>query len=237
MSLVAALLDHSLPAPQGLRHGHRIRIYRNNVASALIQALAVRYPAVKRVAGDGLFSRLAGGYAQAQPPGSAVLIAFGEGFPEFIAAHEDARHLPFLADLARLESAWWRAYHAEDAVPASTSALAGVPPEELMMARLRMIPSLSLVASPHAVAGIWQGLEPEGLSAQQTVLVARPGAEVVVRVLSTESAGFITALARGVPLGEAVDNMFERFPGFDLTAQLGGLISLQIVHSIEKATS
>src|SRR5271155_1580618 len=117
-AFAAALGEPSAP-PRGRRgapDARRFAVYRNNVAVGLIGALEARYPVSRRIVGDDLFRAMARAFAGARKPRSPVMIAYGEEFPEFVAAYVaslGARpNLAHLADVARLENAWVEAYHA-----------------------------------------------------------------------------------------------------------------------------
>ena len=65
----AAIGDWSAQPPH-----RRFGIYRNNVASALIAALRVRYPVTEQLVGHEFFAAMAGTFAEANRPSSPVLI-------------------------------------------------------------------------------------------------------------------------------------------------------------------
>ena len=114
-----ALVDRSRPVPEETtswtapRPLKRFNVYRGNVAGALGEALAVRYPVVRRLVGAEFFQAMAREYGLANPPHSPVLIHYGADFADFIAGFEPAKSVPYLSDVARLDSAHWEAYHAE----------------------------------------------------------------------------------------------------------------------------
>jgi hypothetical protein len=87
----AAALDEPYDPPPAMTRGRmgapdarRFSVYRNNVAVGLIGALEARYPVSRRIAGDDLFRAMARAFVQSHRPRSPVMIAYGEGFPEFI---------------------------------------------------------------------------------------------------------------------------------------------------------
>ena len=80
----------------------RFGIYRNNVASALINALRVRYPVTAQLVGKDFFAAMAGAYADKERPSSAVLIDYGNSFPVFIRAFAPAASLLYLGDVGAL---------------------------------------------------------------------------------------------------------------------------------------
>src|SRR5208282_6505876 len=105
-AFAAALADPAASPPAttrgrlGVPDARRFSVYRNNVAVGLIGALEARYPASRRIAGDDAFRGLARAFVRAVKPRSPVMIAYGEDFPEFLAAHAGVE--PCLPDVARL---------------------------------------------------------------------------------------------------------------------------------------
>ena len=181
-----ALLDpaHTVPAPiRGAarrRANRRFAVYCNNVVAGLVDALAQRFPVVCRLVGDEFFRAMARAYATARPPTSPLMMLYGETFPDFIDAFAPAAVLPYLGDVARLELARGRAYHAADAVPAGPQIFAGLPAEQLGHLRVRLHPSASIVTSAHPIVSIWQvNTDPDHAVpiapwAAEPALVARP---------------------------------------------------------------
>lgn len=226
----AAIADWQLPLPHP-----RFGVYRNNVRAALATALAVRYPVTQQLVGEEFFAMIARDFAAGTRPSSPVLIDYGAGFPDFIRGSDAAGGLPYLADVAALESLWWKAYHAGEVSSLGADALARIDPETLGELRIALHPSLGLLASSFAVGSIWQahhGGTPLGEiqpSQAQCVLVARPAADVILRVVPCESFDFLHELGRGAALAEAVEAMLARHPGFDIAAQLGGAVSLGLI--------
>ena len=92
-AFAAALADPAAATP-AMTHGRmgapdarRFAVYRNNVAVGLIGAIEARYPVSRRIAGDDLFRAMARAFVRAHRPRTPVMIAYGEGFPEFVAAY------------------------------------------------------------------------------------------------------------------------------------------------------
>src|SRR6266852_5119664 len=122
-SFAGALLDAERPIPRGITAHNaaiptrRFAIYRNNVVAGLVKALKSRFPVVEKIVGEEFFAAMARVFVVERPPRSPVLAIYGDEFATFIAAFEPARELAYLADVARLEAARTRAYHAADATP------------------------------------------------------------------------------------------------------------------------
>jgi hypothetical protein len=146
-SFTAALLDPALPPPNGIASGagisveERFAIYRNNVVEGLVRALATRFPAVERVVGDDFFAAMARVYATQSPPRAPIMALYGEDFPQFLEAFPPCAELPYLADLARVEAARTRAYHAADAASLTAEDFARAGKIELGSLRIRPHPS------------------------------------------------------------------------------------------------
>ena len=143
-----ALLSTTTPVPSCVkgagvhRADRRFAVYRNNVAASLIEALAARFPVVKRLVGEEFFNAMAHAYVLREPPFSPLLIHYGETFPAFIEAFDAARPLPYLGDVARIELARGRAYHAADADPLPRQAFAGLPKDRIGDQRVALHPSV-----------------------------------------------------------------------------------------------
>lgn len=208
-ALARALLAPDRPAPRAVRNARRFAVYRNNVVVGLIDALADTYPAVGALVGEAFFRAAAREFALAHPPRSPVLIDWGGAFAGWIGAFPPAAGVPYLADVARLEWAWSRAYNAAEAVPVDIAALAALAPEDVAGCRVGLHPSLAIVASRFPVVSLWAeateraaqtGLD---LGASETALVVRPDAAVDVRRIDGGTAAFLECLAAGGTIGEA----------------------------------
>src|SRR5258705_2738279 len=78
----AAPFDSFAPTPFAVRAIPDTR--QGNAVTALMRALAERYPVVCRLAGEQSFLGAARGYVLTQPPRSADLLQYGETFPRFL---------------------------------------------------------------------------------------------------------------------------------------------------------
>lgn len=243
----AALLDVRLPCPAGLCSSNgadpasRFAVYRNNVQSSLINALADGYPVVAQLVGEEFFRAMAATFVQQQPPQSPLMSRYGEAFADFIDTFEPASSVPYLADVARLEHLRTQAYHAADAQPVRqeqiTAALAA--PQALSELRFKLHPSLHLLDSTYAVVAIWAAhqQEPslEGIEIHQAqhALILRNGLEVEVYAIDHGASVFIRHLINGQPLLAAAENS----PEFDLSQTLALLIARNVItHLNNKVT-
>ncbi len=244
----AALLDPGWPCPDGLRAWNasdptpRLAVHRNNVVSSLIDALANTFPVTQELVGPEFFRAMAAVFVRRAPPRSRVLAHYGQDLPAFVEHFEPARSLPYLADVARLEAARVRAYHAADAEPVASEAvrLALASGERIGELRLVWHPSLSALASAHAVVSLWaahQGtgkLEDVRVDDPENAVIVRQGLDVVVLLAPPGTASFVAAVQSGRALGAAAAMAAAAAPAFDLAAVLplllghGALTSIQL---------
>jgi len=244
--LSAALLDPAAPlpagwvGPDGRADLKRFGVYRNNVASSLIEVLREAYPAVHRLVGDEYFSALAKLFIQAHPPQSPVMLDYGAAFPPYLAAFEPLAGLPYLADVARIERAWLEAYHAADVAStpceALTSTLGAVAPERAGELHLELHPSVRIVRSAWPALTIWQmnvGERPmERIDLQgagEDTLLSRPQAQVTARPMPAGEAEFLHSLLAGECLAQAAQQAIGRHAEFDLARQLAVALSEGLV--------
>lgn len=236
-AFASALLDPTLPVPGGVTSARgeadaaRFAVYRNNVAVSLSKALGQRFPVVQRLVGDDFFAGMARAYIATTLPDSPLMFAYGDTFPDFVAGFAPAAALPYLADTARLEAQWTRAYHAADIAPLTVEALAGLAPELLGGARLAPHPAAALVRSAYSVGMIWQAHQGDEVGAQtvmtpESVVITRPEFDVRVHVIVEADAVFAASLLRGDSIGEAAAAAFDADPTFDFGRAIVGLTSL-----------
>ncbi|MAY87000.1 MAG: DUF2063 domain-containing protein [Pseudooceanicola sp.] len=228
------LLNPDHPAPKGLSDGkgraagRRYDVYRNNVTNSLAEALATGFPAVTRLIGEENMKGLARMHLRASPPTSPVLAQFGEGFPAFLASVEALAPYPYLPDVARLELALRRAYHAADSAPMQPECLAALPVDQLMAARIGLAPAAGLLRSAYPVHDIWAFTlhgGPKPGAGPQDVLIARPGYDPSPVLLPAGGHAFMAALLDGAPFGAACDSAEAAHPGFDPTDTLTLLLT------------
>lgn len=207
----------------------RFNVYRNNVFVGLTRALERRFPIVRRLVGEEFFAGMARVYAGREKPASPLMFQYGDGFPDFIARFRPAAGLAYLPDVARIEAAWTRAYHAAEIEPLDLGTLAALS-QDIGRCRLAAHPSATLLSSAYPAASIWsenQSAEPSSVSFRpETVLVVRPVEQVSVHILPAGDRGFIEAIYSGASLGEAAAAAAQDNPNFEFGTTLVGLTAL-----------
>lgn len=225
-----AALPPGLAAWNGSTPARRFGVYRNNVLSALTQALAARFPATEKLVGQAFFVAMAAEFVRLHPPRSPLLLSYGDDFADFVEGFEPAAGLVYLPDVIRLEAARGRAYHAADMVPLDPAELAAIRPESLAGLTFAMHPSTTILRSPHPVVSIWSmnagDAPPAALEdwESQDALVVRPQLTVEVVALPPGGARFLEALSSGDCLGSAIEAACEEADDFDPAANLAGAL-------------
>jgi hypothetical protein len=198
---------------------------------------------VRRLVGDDFFAAMAAAFASRHPPRSPLMFEYGAGFDAFIAQFPPAAGLLYLADVAAVELARGRAFHAADAAPLDAADFATLAARDIGGLRLVLHPSLAVLRSRHPVVSIWtahQGAgEPAPITAWQAedALVFRADDAVATVVLKPGEAAFLDAIARLAPLGEATATALAEAPEFDASTALarliGGGLVVALHHELE----
>jgi hypothetical protein len=224
--LAAEVLGDAIPAAA------RLGVHRHHVFESLGSALAATFPTVQALVGAEFFRGLARAFIGRSLPTQPVLAEYGAGFPAFIAGHDAASDLPYLADVARLDWALNLAFHAPAGGRLAAADLAALPANRLPSLRLSLTPGTVLVCSPHPLDRIWAAAQPE--AAADPVDLAAGGVRLLVLrrpddaafvSLSAGEAAFVAGLGEGLTLEEAAGRAET---DFDLSAGFARLLGLGV---------
>jgi len=210
-------------------------IYRNNVRHAHAGALAAIYPATMALVGEGYFDALARSFADRFPPTDAVLANYGDRFAGHLETRTELAHASFLPDVAQLEWAVNRSFHAHSSSSLSPGQAAALFAQAGDADGLRLLPSARLVSSRYpvrdirgaALAGDAAALERLG-PAEQHLLVFRPERDVRIEVLTSGEAAFLRSIANGAPLDEAIAGASGGDTTFSPAEAIGKLLHLGV---------
>ena len=208
--------------------------------AGLIGALAQRFPVVRRLVGDAFFEGMARAYVVNCPPASPIMLLYGESFPDFVENFAPTANVPYLSDVARLEMARGRAYHAANAASVEPCAFAALRAERLADLRFEFHPSVSIIKSPYPVVSIWKVNDdpdhavPIAPWAPEAALIARPFGDVTVTRLAPGMAEFLLRLLHNGTLNDAVQAGEQAAAEFDLIQSLQSLIMSRAVTRIRQ---
>ena len=235
---VQALLNPDDAPPSGLKSWNgsstteRFAVYRNNVVTSLVNALAQTFDVTRQLVGDDFFHAMAALFVRQCPPTGARLIDYGEDFPSFIASFPPARPVPYLADIAGLEHAYIQAYHAADCAALSPSEFeAALGAAEMHGAcRLRLHPALYWRQSEFAIVSIWSAhhgngaMEEIDIFAPEHAWIFRCGLEVAVFRVRPGDHHFAARIAAGALLQDAASSALKADPDFHLPTCLATML-------------
>jgi hypothetical protein len=245
-SFAEAILFNDAPIPATIRaasgpaSASRFGVYRNNVIASLINAITARYPVVRKLLWPESFDLVARLYVTAEPPRSPMLLNYGDGFPHFLRRVGQGVAAEYVADIAELEAARTRAYHAADATPISWSSFAHLSTDEFPNMRLKLHPSVSLLKSRFPIVSVWETNLYANDNAitqwkQESALVARPHLDVDVQRLPPGAYEFLTKISEGQTIGAAVTHAIANAPALELRECFNFLLAAEIVTGIERS--
>src|SRR5262245_43932545 len=242
-----SIFSDTAPIPATVRQGtgaayaSRFSVYRNNVIASLIGAIAARYPVVRKLLWEETFNQIAHLYVTAEPPHSPVLLHYGDTFPEFLRRLGQSASANYVADVAELEAARTRAYHAADMKTVSSSAFSSLRPDRIAYLRMALHPSVYLLKSEFPIVSVWEANQQANdnrptLWEAECALVARPRSQVEIRRLPLGTYDFFSALMDRRTVGEAVSRAMSNTPNFDLTECFSALLAADVVVALQPAT-
>ncbi len=201
----ARAAPHGLKVWNGADPTARFNVYRNNVIVSLTNALADTYPVVCELVGEAFFRAMVREYVQEHLPKSPVMSRYGGGFADWLAAFPPVARLSYLPDIARLEWARLRAYHAADCAAETPQTMARIAcePDTHLCAKVRLHPSASILQFDSPAVSLWAAHQGTGrdelagihLADRECALVARNNCEVVVVKVRPELMGTLHAIA------------------------------------------
>lgn len=209
----------------GLSGARRLQVYRNNALLSLTGALEAVYPVARRVVGEGFFRYAAAQYIARHPSHSGDLHEFGEYFPLFLQSFAPAADLIYLPDVARLEWAYHRVFHAARHRPLDVAALARVPAERRGELRFQLHPAARLLESAFPIPRIWRvnqddddgdSLVDLSEGGVKLLIVRRENLEIEFEPLEDGEFDLLRALAGGCDFTTACERAMTTQPTFDL---------------------
>ena len=210
----------------GLSGARRLQVYRNNMFSSLTGALRAVYPVIERLVGDRFFPYAASEYIRLYPSVSGDLHDFGAFFPAFLATFEATATLSYLPDVALLEWAYHRVFHAAAHAPLDLAALSKIPEESHNSLTFQLHPASRLLKSDYPVLTIWQVNQPD-YTGDDTVdlntggcklLMIRRHFDIELQVLTDGEFALLQALAYGSDFATACEQALAIQADFDVVS-------------------
>ncbi|RAN44283.1 hypothetical protein RB25_20755 [Herbaspirillum rubrisubalbicans] len=240
-AFVQALLDGHCddPTVAALSRQPAFAVYRNTVFKGCVDALLANYPAVHRLVGSAWMQAAALDYARAHLPCQASLIAYGDGFADFLHTLEAVSELPYLPGVAALDRCWTESHLAADQPALDVAALhralaAGQDVQLVPHAATRWHHD-----AQHPIYSIWaanrQQDEHEAVNGNlsddfaphwqgEGALLTRVDGQVQWQALSLGGCRFLAACRDGYSIASAAEQALTQEPDLEMAAMLGQLV-------------
>ena len=192
-----------------LSAARRVDIYARQYPARMHESLAADFPKLHKLLKDDAFWELVGAYAAAFPSQHHDLGQFGHQLEAFLRTHQHDDARPDLADLARLEWARAECFTEADAPVVGRAALAQLPPEAFVAARLRLVPARRVLCFGYDVLPVWKALDagrrpPKPRPAARWAVVWRQDFDVFHLGIEPDEADALGAAGQGAPLAEVM---------------------------------
>ena len=192
----------------------RLHAYVDGYPARLREALLETFPAVAHLVGASEFGDLVRRYLPVVPIGGYNLSDVGAALAAFLEDDALGAELPLLSDLARLEWAVQRAFHATLLPPFDPATVAGWTADVWAEARIRFQAGTACVASAWPIRTLWAARttprEEIDLVVQgrpEHVVVHRVEYRVACDVVGAAEAAVLGRLLGGATLGTAVADL------------------------------
>ena len=198
-----------------LSPAQQMAIYTEGYRLRLLAAVRSDYPALLAYLGEAAFDAAVLAYIEATPSTFYNLDKYPHAFAPFFAAHTKE---PFAAELAALEAAIAEIFIAPESPALESATLKGITAEAF--GELVLVPRAAsrLLAFAHPVSG-WlneqrkSSLPPPAPSPQTEYIFAyRHQNEVCREPLSQPAYLLLEELAKGAPVGQALENVINAHP-------------------------
>lgn len=205
-------------------------IYRNNLLATAQQALAISFPTVLTLIGEGLFNYASRELLISSPPKHGDWALWGDDFPSLLTNLAQLSDYPFVADIAQVDRLRQQSMRAKNSVidQASLQLLATHDIDEIY---IELTTSQFRLSSNYPVIEFWLSHQQRVVSDSaeelnqrfiqqsldklvqgdfsQKVLIYRPYYNAEIRELSANEYAWLTLIKQGVSIGKALDIMTD----------------------------
>lgn len=226
--------------PRGFLPEQRLKIYRNNIYSTLIESLQSIYPVSCTMVGEEFFRSMARAYIRTHIPETGDLRDYGETLPAFMESMPELENFPYMPDVAKIDWACHVSFHADSAPALTVSKLNEFSPDTHEHLILHLHPAVSPINSNFPIFDIWEfgtANDPDcaapDLNAHgQSVLVYRKNNAVKVANVDSELFTMVDLASKEHTLGKIIATILEMKPDYNLKSGLYQLFSFDTVRSI-----
>lgn len=208
-----------------------LKIYRNGVLKACLDALSSNFPTLSSYLGTEQFKDLSRDYVLQHWPTDTRLSNYGHRFADFI----DNKSLPFSQDFARLDRAWLDALFAHDEPALQHEDVTEILTQENQqdLFSLQLADSVKLVTLDNDCITHWLALkftlDTETQSGAKNVLFWRHQQKVQYRVLDEFEDSFIRSMRQTSSVLSSAETTIASHPDEDIGAFFGALLTAGVL--------
>jgi hypothetical protein len=218
----------------------RLGIYRTQLHATFLRTLRLEYPVIARLVGSGYFNRLGLEFHVAHPSRSGDLQHIGAPFAAFLRQRFHGGPYAYLAHVAAFEWAYQESLLAAEAPGFDRATMQRIHPADFSRLHCALHPACRLFSSEYPVLDIWHANQTDSdalefidlASGATCVLLQRRAHGVQLHRLSAAQFALLTALARHLSLGAALDAAHNSAPAFDLAIALPYFVALGVITEV-----
>lgn len=199
----------------------QLSIYRGSIFGGLKKALAETYPVIKDLVGEDFFNAMLGQYIKTYPCSVQDLNYYGEELPDFIRELKQARSIPYLADVAKLE--WFCNIALNTKIQKNNLVDLGfLNAKQKTQIRLNLPNGSALLQSNYPVDEIWKihqddsNVELELKEELVNLLVWKNERRLMIDKLSLEQFYFLEQIDSGLTFIDVCDDVINTHPHADI---------------------
>jgi hypothetical protein len=233
-------LEAWIRVPEGAAPAARIAVYTEGYPARVTEALRESYPALANILGEGSLAGLSERYRGVLRDEPTNLNDVGAGLPCFLRTDRLTEQLAFLPELAELEWAVTRSFHAAAGDPFDPIDCKDWSIEDWQRAQIRFQPGLALLRSRWPLSALHatrnQDRDEIDVDLEQggeCVLVFRRGFEVAVEAVEPREADAVEAFRAGASLAEVSERLArDGALNDDVVELFQGWVSADLIASV-----
>jgi len=193
----------------------QFKIYQQSIHDGLTNALQQIYPVCTELVGERYFYSMARKYILSNPSRSPDLTDYGESFSKYIKHHPVITTVPYLSDMAKLEWAYHRAFHAPNETGFNIESIYKYSAEQLTKCIFFLPDSHHFISSHFPIDRIWemhQTANEDSLEIEKHAgyyFVFRKSYEIHIDRLTKHEYLFLKAVKQNIPFIEIYDQLAD----------------------------
>jgi len=206
----------------------QLSVYRSSIFGGLKKALAETYPVTKSLVGDDFFNMMLGQYIKKHPCKVQDLNDYGQELPIFIENLKQAKAVPYLADMARLEWFYNIAFNAK-VQENNLSDLSLLTIEQQLHMKLGLANGGALIHSQYPIDEIWNKhqINNEEIKINDecvNLIIWKEQSEIRIERMSEEQFYFLGIINRTITFEHACEDVINIYPEADINSLFAAVL-------------